>query len=378
MDLSLTPVQAMIKDAARDFLSHEYPLRVVREIDETETGFSPDLWRRMVELGWVGMVLPAEYGGAGHGFTDAAVLFEELGYYGISSPLHSSVLLGGLAILEAGSAAQQQEILPSVANGSRRLAFALTEADYGWSPEFITLQATPRAGGYALNGTKLYVPDAHIADQVLVVARTSQGASPERGVTLFLVDRGTPGLTVRALSGWTGDRLCQVTFNNVQVPASAVVGPVDGAWAPLQRVLDRATAVLCAYMVGSMQRLFDLSAEYAQNRIHFGVPISTFQRVQDYIIDILNNTDSARWTTYEALWKLDEGRADAPEAVSVAKAVASQGFPKSAQDAHHVHGGMGADKSYGMYLFTKKARTLHSYLGDATYHKHRVAQLIRV
>jgi alkylation response protein AidB-like acyl-CoA dehydrogenase len=195
---------------------------------------------------------------------------------------------------------------------------------------------------------------------------------------MFLVDKGTTGLSSRVLSGWAGDKQNEVVFNNVQVPASAVVGAVDGAWEPLNKVLDRATAVINAYMVGGMQRLFEMSTEYSQNRVHFGVPIGTFQRVQDYIIDILNHTEASRWTAYEALWKLDEGRSDAPESISMAKAVASQGFPASAQDAHHVHAGTGADMAYGMYLYTKKAKNLHSYLGDASFHKHRVAEALQL
>lgn len=377
MDLSLTPAQTMLKNTARDFLSHECPLLgFVRALDESESGFSPELWGRMVELGWVGMALPTEYGGSGNSFTDVAVLFEELGYYCISSPLHSSVLLAGLAILEAGSPEQKRELLPAIANGSRILAFAFTEPKYGWSPGFVNLRATPQNGGYALNGTKLFVPDVHVADQVLVVARTAHWT--ETDLTLFLVDKGTPGLSSRILTGWTGEKLNEVKFNNVFVPTSNVIGPVDGAWAPLRRVFDRATAVLCAYMVGGMQRIFEMSNEYSQNRIHFGVPIGVFQRVQDYVIDILNNTEAARWTAYEALWKLDKGHPDASEAVSMAKAVASEGYPLSSQDAHHVHAGTGGDKDYGLYLYTKIAKSLHSYLGDPSYHKHRVAQALGI
>lgn len=377
MDFSLTPAQTLLRNTAKDFLSHECPLLgFVRAIDETETGFSVELWRRMAELGWVGMALPTEYGGGGSSVTDVAILFEELGYACIPSPLHSSSILGGLTILEAGSAEQKRQILPSIASGNRILAFAFTEPEYGWSPDLVKLQATARDGGYVLNGTKLFVPDVQVADQILVVARTSSWT--ETDLTLFLVDKRTRGLSSRVLGGWTGDKLNEVTLNNVHVPASAVVGEVDGAWAPLQRVLDRATAVLCCYMVGGMQRVYELSVSYAQNRIHFGVPIATFQRVQDLIIDMLHQTEGSRWTAYEALWKLEEGHSDASEAVSIAKAVASEGYPRTSQDAHHVHAGTGGDRDYGLYLYTKMAKSLHSYLGNPAYHKRRVARALQV
>lgn len=379
MDFSLTSTQSMLKDSAHNFLARECPRTFVRELDDSETGFAPELWRRMVDLGWVGLILPPEYGGSGGDFTDAAVLFEELGYACVSSPLHSSVMLGGLTILEAGSDAQKNDILPLVAEGSRILTLAFTEPQYGWSPEFVKLQATASGDSYTLNGVKMFVPDAHIADQILVVARTgSSGTDPNHGLTIFLVDKDTPGLSIKVLTGFIGDKVCELTFQNVQVPASSIVGAVDGAWAPLTKVLDKATIVMCAYMVGGMQRMFDMSREYAQNRVHFGVPIATFQRVQDYIIDIINNADAARWLTYEALWKLDNGRPDAAEAISIAKASASAGMPKSSMDAHHVHAGAGGDRNYGLYLYTKKAKTLHSYLGDASHHKQRVADLLHL
>jgi len=379
MDLALNATQTMLRDSARAFLSREYPRTVIRELDDSETGFSPDLWRQIVDLGWVGLVLPSEYGGADGSFTDAAVLFEEMGYACLSTPLHSSVMLGGLTILEAGSDQQKKDILPSVASGSRILALAMTEPKYGWSPDMVQMRAARSGNGYVLNGTKMFVPDAHLADQILVVARTSQpGSNPNYGLTIFLVDKGTPGLSARVLHGFIGDKLCQVTLDNVQVPESAIIGPVDGAWPHLERALDRATVLMCAYMVGAQQRMYEITSEYAQNRVHFGVPIATFQRIQDYVIDMLNNTDAARWTTYEALWKLDNGMADASEAISMAKAIASDGMPKSMMDAHHVHAGVGGDRNYGLYLYSKKAKTLHSYLGDATHHKQRVADLLHL
>ncbi len=377
MDLSLTQEQTLIRNTARDFLSHECPLiGFVRAVDDTENGFSAELWRRMAELGWVGMSLPAEYGGSGSTVTDVAVLFEELGYHCITSPLHSSAILAGGAILEAGSEQQKKDILPAIANGSRIVAFAYSEPDYGWAPSKVKLAATPQGVGWLLNGIKLFVPDIQVADQVLVVART--GNWTETDLTMFLLDVNTQGLSHRTIKGWTGDKMNEVVFDNVYVSASSIVGQVDGAWTPLRRVFDRASILLSAYMVGGMQRVFEMTNDFSQRRIHYGVPIGTFQRIQDYVVEILNITDAARWTTYEALWKLDGGHSDASEAVSIAKTVSSEGYPKSAQDAHHVHAGTGGDRDYGLYLYTKKAKQLHSYLGEPSYHKIRVAQALGI
>ncbi|MBH43003.1 MAG: hypothetical protein CL787_05765 [Chloroflexi bacterium] len=374
MDLSLTSAQQLIRDSARDFLATETPRSFVKEIDETDTGFSQELWSQMSEMGWVGMIIPEEYGGGGNNFTDVAVLFQELGSACISSPLHSSVILGGLSILYAGSEQQKKDILPSVANGQRILSFALTEPDYGWGAESVNLEATESGGEFTLNGTKLFVPDAHISDQIVVVARTSKGNSPEEGVSLFLVDKNTSGLSTRIISGWTGDKLNEVTFDNVKVSASAVIGSVGSGWATVSKVLDRANVIMSAYITGGLERLLDITVEYSKQRIAFGVPIGTFQRVQDWIIVIVNDMESTKWTTYEALWKLDSDRDDAGTSIAMASVVASEGYPRSAEAAHHVHAGIGIDKEYGLYLYTKKARTLQSYLGDPVHHRRRIAQ----
>ncbi|MQF48543.1 acyl-CoA dehydrogenase [SAR202 cluster bacterium AC-647-N09_OGT_505m] len=376
MDLSLTSTQEILRDSARDFLTQECPRSFVRDVDETETGFSPELWQKMSELGWVGMVLPEQYGGGGSSFMDLAVLSEEMGSACLSTPLHSSAVLGGLSILDAGSDQLKQEVLPSVASGQRILSFAQTEPDYGWGPESVNLAATKKNGSFVLNGTKLFIPDAQVADQIVLVARTSTGASPDQGITLFLVNKNTPGVSTRIIKGWTGDKLNEITFENAEVPASSVIGQVDGGWPTVERVLDRAGIIQCAYIVGGLQRILDITVEYSKNRIAFGVPIGTFQRVQDWIIVIVNDLEASRWTTNEALWKLDDGRPDANLSIAMAQVVASEGYPRSAEAAHHVHAGIGIDKEYGLYLYTKKARSLLSYLGDPVYHRQRVAKFL--
>ena len=378
MDLSLTETQVMLRRMATEFLEQELPKERVREIDESETGFSPPLWGQMAELGWPGMVIPEEYGGTANSLTDLGVVYEALGYAACTSPLLSSGVLSAQTLLEVGDDAQKQELLPAIARGGHILAFAFTESDYGWGPESVQLTVTRRGDSFLLSGAKLFVPDAHIADQLLVVARTAQGADPQQGLSIFLVPGNAPGLSVRLQSGWIGDKVCEVTLKDVEVPASAVIGPVGEVWPAIERVLDRATALLCAYMVGGSQKALDMAVEYSKNRIAFGVPIGTFQRVQDRIIDALNDTEAARWTAYEALWKLDEGRADAPLAVSTAKAVVSDGFPRVCDNSHHVHGGIGTDLDFGLTHYTKRARTFQHYLGDAIHHKRRLARLLEL
>ena len=192
------------------------------------------------------------------------------------------------------------------------------------------------------------------------------------------VDRTAPGVSVRVMDGWIGPKACEINFENVSVDSADVLGKPGSAWSSIEYAMDRATAVLCAFMAGGTQAVYDMTREYSQTRIAFGVPIGTFQRVQDHAIDALTDADSAKWTAYEALWQLDEDMPDAPVGVSTAKSVASLGFPRACDAAHHVHAGIGADLDYGLTQYTKRARTLQHYLGDHAYHKARIANLLKL
>ena len=377
MDLSLTTEQNLLKQTAQDFIARELPKERVRELLDSPTGFAPDLWQQMSSLGWAGMVIPREYGGTGSDFTTLGVLFEELGAGVCPGPLLSSSVLSATAILEGGSDEQKRSLLPSLARGERMMAFAYTEADYGWAPDKIGLSITEEGGGYVLNGTKMFVPDAHIADQLLVVGRSAPGEGG-RGLTAVVVDREAIGVTVRTLSGWLGDAMNEVTFRNVRAPASALIGAAGEAGPSVEKALDAGTIAECAYMVGGCRRVLEMSIERSQTRIAFGVAIGTLQHVQNYLVQMANIEESTRWSTYEALWKLDEGRPDAAQAISMAKAIASDGYFRAAEGAHHVHAGLGVDMGYGLPYYTQKARTLQSYLGDATYHRDRMATLMEL
>ena len=375
MDLTLNEIQTMLQTSAREFMDDQLPKTRVLEIDDSESGFDSDLWERMAELGWPSLAVPEEYGGLGQGWVDLGVVSEVMGYYACPSPLLSSAVLSAQAILAAGSEEQKRAMLPGIAAGQQIYTLAYTEPDYSWSPSAVqTRAAAVNGGGYTLNGTKLFIPDANVADRILVAARTAEGA--EDGLGLFAVDRASPGVSVRVMDGWIGPKACEVNFDNVAVSANDVIGDPAGAWSAVEAAMDRATAVLCAFMAGGTQAVYDMTREYSQSRIAFGVPIGTFQRVQDHVIDALTDADSAKWTAFEALWQLDEGMSDAQVGVSTAKAVASLGFPRACDAAHHVHAGIGADLEYGLTQYTKRARTLQHYLGDHVYHKARMARLM--
>jgi alkylation response protein AidB-like acyl-CoA dehydrogenase len=380
MDLSLTESQEMLRSTARDFVRQECPWMVVKDIDESETGFSAELWRKMAELGWLGMALPEAYGGMGSSLTDLGILYEEMGQALVPGPYLSSAMLCGSIIAELGTEEQKQQLLPLIGAGERILTLALTEPDYGWGPECIHLSATPKDGNFVLNGTKRFIYDAQIAHQIICVARTRESNNPVEGITLFLVDKESPGLSCRNLSGFLGEKASELTFNSVEVPASNIMGERDNGWSALTKPLNRARVVLAAYMVGGCQHVLDMTTEYAQIRVQFGRPIGAFQWVQGYVIEQANYLEKARWLTYEALWKMDANKPEREqeETVSLAFAVASEAFHECCHLGHDVHAGVGVDKKYRLYLYTKKSKILYPYLGDPNYHRKRVAQLLEL
>lgn len=380
MDLSFTEEQQMLKNSARDFLKQECPWTLVKKLDESESGFSSELWEKISELGWLSMRFPESYGGMNSSLTDMSVIYEEMGQALLPGPYLSSSAICGEIILEAGTEEQKKQLLPAIGQGKKILALALTEPDYGWEPECIHISASLKNGNYVLDGTKRFVHDAQIADQFICVTRTKTSENPENGITLFLVDKKSPGLSCRNISGFLGEKLNELNFNSVEVPASDIIGVKDEGWPVLKKPLNRATLLLCVYMVGGSQHLLDMTAEYAQTRFQFGQPIGAFQWVQGYIIEQANHTEKARWFTNEALWKLDSNKSqkEQDEAVSLAKAVSSDAFHDCGHLAHEVHAGIGVDKKYRLYLYSKKAKTLYSYLGDPYHHRKRIAKILEL
>lgn len=372
MDLSLTETQRMLKQSARDFMEREAPKEAIVALQRSEAGYRPEVWQTAADLGWLGMLVPQQYGGSANSLTDAAVLFEELGRGPLPGPFFSSGVLGALTVAAAGTEAQRRRILPAVAQGRQVLTVAVTEPGSSWGPQGVRLAPQRRNGGYVLTGTKLFVGDAVAATHLIVAVRTGAGAGD---LSLLLVDREAPGMSVRNLPGFIGWQ-AEVTFDGVEVPEAGLLGErLNDGWAALERALEQALPVLCAYQVGGCQAVFEMSVRYSQTRVQFGTPIGRFQRVQDHIIRLVNHLDAARWATYEVLWKLDTGR-PAAAGVHLAKAVASEAYLEACNAAHEVHAGIGSAQEYGLVPHTQMSRTLFHYLGDPKWHKRRMADAL--
>jgi alkylation response protein AidB-like acyl-CoA dehydrogenase len=378
MNFGFNDEQELLRSTARKFFENECASDTVRRLMETPEGITPELWKKMAEQGWLGLVYPEAYDGMGLGLVDLVVLMEEMGRAVVPGPFFSAVILGGLAILEAGSEAQKKEWLPRIGAGDTRVALAWMEPSAQIGPAGVTLTAAEKGGRYTLSGVKLFVSDAHTADALVVAARTKAGAGAD-GISLFLLPRGTAGLQVSLLPTMDQTRkLCEVTCADVTVGADALLGAANGGWAPLARVLDRATVALCAEMCGGAQKVLDMTVEYAKIRQAFGRPIGSYQGVKHRAADMLVDVENSKSITYYAAWALDEGASEAPLAVSMAKAYVSDAFRRVAAAGIQLHGGIGFTWEHDLHLYFKRAKGSEFTFGDATHHRERVAQLVNL
>ena len=379
MDFTLSEEQEMLKTAARDFLEKECNENLVREVEAGDTGYSPELWRKVADLGWLGLVFPEQYGGSSGSVIDLAVLYEEIGRAMLPTPHMSTVVLCGQTILTAGSDQQKADLLPKIIKGDLILALALTEPESSWDgkawdAEGVTIPAVADGDDYIINGTKLFVHDAHIADYLLCAARTKKGPNPEDGVTLFLVDAKDPGISYTVLKTTAGDKQSEVVFNNVKVPARNIIGKLNGGWTPLAGAMKIGTIMLCAQMLGAGQYLLELTLDYAKTRIQFDMPIGINQYIHDYCVFLLRDVDGAKWSTYYAAWKLSEGMPCDFE-VSAAKGWCSDAHEDACWRAHQVLAGVGYCVNDGVLpLYTRRAKTMQLYLGDTAYHKEKITR----
>ena len=373
MDFGFTEEQEMLRTSARDFLTTECPSDLVKEMAEDEQGYKPDMWAKMAELGWMGLAFPEEYEGMGMTFLDLAVLLEETGRAVLPGPFFSSVVEAGFAVLEAGSEEQKKEILARISTGEAIATLAVTEPSASYEPSAITVTAKAEGDGYVIDGTKLFVDNAHIADYIIVAARTKEGGKPEEGITLFVVDGKAAGITTTLLKTISGSKQCEVIFDKVKVPKASVLGKVDKGWAAVEKVIEKAAVAKCAEMVGGAQAALDMSVAYAKERVQFGKPIGAFQAIQHHCANMLIDVDSSRFLTYQAAWKVSEGMEAAME-VSMAKAWVNEAYRRVTQLGHQIHGGIGFCMDHDMPLYFKAAKTGESLFGTSDWHREKVAQ----
>ena len=372
MDLGLTEAQQMLRNSAREFLEAECTEAFVRAMEEDERGYTPESWQKIAENGWLGLIFPEEYSGAGLEFLDLCILLEETGGAMLPGPFFSTVVLGGMTILDAGSDEQKQQYLPGIAEGQLIATLALTEPDVRWDAAGIRTTAAPDGDGFVIDGAKLFVPNAHVSDYLVVAARTGEG---EEDVSLFILPASTPGVHQTLLKTIASDRQSEVTFQNVRVPRSALLGELNGGWPTIARVLQWGAVGKCAEMVGNGQKVLDMTVEFVKQRIQFGRPIGSFQAIQHHCANMATDVEGSRYITSQAAWRLSEGL-PAESEVAMAKAWVSDAVRRVCATGHQCHGAIGFTKEHSMQLYSRRAKAAELAFGDSREHLERVAEAI--
>ncbi len=356
MQFGLSESQQILKDTARKFFAGECPMASVRKLMETETAYDAALWAKLAEQGFTGIIVPEEFGGMGLGKVELILLMEEAGYALLPGPFFSTVALAAPVIDALGTTAQKKKYLERLAAGQARSTVAFVENTGSWDIAGLQLATA----GDKLTGTKLFVTDAAAADFIVVAARDG----------VFVVEADAPGLSIEPMKGMDLTRkIYSVEFKNT--PAEKL-----GGSSGLSRALEAATAALCAEMAGGMQRVLETTVAYAKTRKQFGKPIGIFQAVQHLCADMYLETESSRSATYYAAWALEENAPDAATAVSVAKMYASDAGRTVGNRGIQVHGGMGFTWENDLHLYYRRAKASETMLGDATFHRERIAKLV--
>jgi alkylation response protein AidB-like acyl-CoA dehydrogenase len=377
MDFELTEEQKIIRESAREFLINECPKELVRELDESDEGYSPELWKKMAELGWMGLVIPEEYGGSGASFIDLMVLLEEMGYNICPGPFLSTVILGSLPILEAGSEQQKRAFLPRIAQGELKATMALTEPRATYEASAIKTSARPDGNEYVISGTKLFVPDAHIADYIICVARTDDSSagndltSPEKDIALFLVECSAPGVKTTLLKTLSREKQCEVLFEDVRVSKDALLE--KRGWQVVQDILDRASLALGAEMLGGAKAVLDMTLQYAHDRTQFNRPIGSFQAVQQHLANMWADAYGTQYLIYKSACNIAAGN-PAPCEVAMAKARIGQAYRRVTILGHQIFGGIGFTMEHDMHLYHRRSITGDLLYGDSDFQHERIAR----
>ena len=377
MRFAFNEEQEELRSQARAFLADHSSAEQVRAAMEGELGYDLEVWKRIgAELGWPAIVVPEAYGGLGLGWVELVALMEVMGESLLCAPFFSSVCLGGAALVVAGTEEQKGLHLPGIAEGETRATLAYTEPSGRWEPTGIAAVARREGEEFVLSGSKRYVPDGHSADLLVVVAR-QPGSVGDEGLSLFLVPGDAPGLERSALPTMDQTRpQAQLELRDVRVPAQALMGEEGQAAAGLASVLDLAAVALAAEQVGGAQRCLDLSVAYAKERVQFGRPIGSFQAIKHKCADMLMWVETARSAAYYAGCVAAERSAELPVAASLAKATCSDAYFRCAADTLQIFGGVGFTWEYEPHLYFKRAKSSETLLGDAAYHRERVARRV--
>ncbi len=371
MDVNFSEEQKLIRSSAKEFLEAEVPKDVVRELAESEEGYSPELWQKIAELGWIGLNIPEEYDGMGMNFLDLVILLEEVGYNLLPGPFFSTVI-AAFPIILGGREEQKMAYLPKITEGKLKVSLALTEPTATFDPSGIDMEAVLQGDAYIINGTKLFVEHAHTADYLVAVARTKREEKAEDGLTLFIIDVKAPGVRISNIPTIGLDRQCEVQFRDVPIPKTDIVGPADRGWDILKDTLQRAQLSKCAEMLGGMRAALDMTNAYVKKRMTYGNPVASYQVVQHYLADVWIDVETSKNLVYLAAWKICEGLPCGKE-VSAAKAWVGKAFTRVTERCVQMHGAIGLTREHDIGLYYRNAKACDLAFGDGYYQREMIA-----
>ncbi len=374
MNLSFSEEQEILRKTARDFLSSKFPKTVVKELELSDSGYSPEIWNEMSQLGWMGLSLPEKYGGTGMSFLDQALLIEEMGRACMPGPYFSTMIFGAYPILDFGTEQQKNKYLPEIASGKTILTLALIEPEGRLASDAIETRAAANAGNWIINGTKLFVPDAHIANCLLCITRTKDIIASGSGLTIFIIEEDRKGMSKTLLKS-LAEKLCEVTFANVNVPEDNVLGQLNEGWNMVNQILNRAVVAKCCEILGMAQQVLDMTVQYAKDRKQFDRAIGSFQIIQHYCADMFTAVEGIRLSTYQAAWRLSEGL-PCIEEIAIARAWAIQVIEQILGLSHQIHGAMGSAIEYDLHYYTRRMKASELTLRNADFYSETLAQAI--
>ncbi len=376
MAFVLSEEQIMLRDMAKQFFSEQVPVTNLRQLrdDGSEDGFDRDVWKQIVELGFAGILIPEEMGGTGFGPMGVGIVMQEAGRTLAASPLYSTAVLGAGMIMATGSEKQKKDLLPQIAAGELLLALAMDETNHH-NPANIAMAATRDGDDFVLSGEKKFVIDGHIANKLIVATRTSGEAGDPKGISAFLIDANTPGVTITRTHMVDTRNAANISFDGVKVQSDTLLGSADGAYPELENVLDMGRVCLSAEMLGGIETVFDTTLTYLKERKQFDAIIGTFQALQHRAAEMFCEVEICQSVVLDALSALEERRNDIPRAASLAKARLSDASRLITNEGIQMHGGIGMTDAVDMGLFLKRARVQAQMLGDANFHRSRYADL---
>ena len=376
MPLILTEEQEMLRDSVRGFLDEKAPVSALRKLRDTndETGFSRDLWKEMAEMGWAGILVDEDHGGADFGFVGAGVLAEEMGRTLTTSPFLSTSVLAATALKKLASEAHQQEHLPKIATGDALFALAVDET-CKHDPVKTAMAAEKVGNAFKLSGDKIFVADGHVADKIIVATRTAGSPGEQDGLTLFLVDAHATGVSVERIQMVDSRNAARIAFDGVDATGEDVIGEIDGGFMALEGVLNAGCAGLAADMSGAAQQAFKITMDYLKERKQFGAKLGSFQALQHRAAHLYCEIELMKSGVLKALQDLDSDFDTASSVCSVAKAKAGDVAVLASQEAVQMHGGIGMTDEYDVGFYMKRIRVVQEMFGDLAFHVDRVAQI---